>query len=125
MIHLKRKDLFSWSVSRGAGGGGHEEREAHLSSSSLLPALLHLWGLGLSTSACLISLVLIKTCFKLLVNKTEHRYECVIKRREKRNLLLSCVFSVLSFYSIQCLHQHLLHPLWSLQKNYNLTTELN
>lgn len=35
---------------------------------------------GLSPSACLIPLVLINTCFKLLVNKTEHRYECVIKR---------------------------------------------
>lgn len=37
---------------------------------------------GLSPSACLIPLVVINTCFKLLVNKTEHRYECVIKRRE-------------------------------------------
>lgn len=27
MINLKRKDLFSWSVSGGAGGGGHGERE--------------------------------------------------------------------------------------------------
>lgn len=35
---------------------------------------------GLSSSACLIPLVRINTCFKLLVNKTEHRYECVIKR---------------------------------------------
>lgn len=46
---------------------------------------------GLSSSACLIPLVLINTCFKLLVNKTEHRYECVIKRW-KNGLCLIVVF---------------------------------
>lgn len=43
----------------------------------------HLWSLqymDFSSSACLIPLVFINTSFKLLVNKTEHRYECVIKR---------------------------------------------
>lgn len=52
---------------------------------------------GLSSSACLIPLVRINTCFKLLVNKTEHRYECVIKRWENgcRRLLVVfvCLFS--------------------------------
>lgn len=121
MIHLKRKDLFSWSVSGVAGGGGHGEREAHLSGSALLPALLHLWRLGLSTSACLISLVLIKTCFKLLVNKTEHRY-VLLKDEKPEPASVLCFLCCL--LTIQCLQQCLLHPLWSLQKNYNLTTEL-
>lgn len=42
---------------------------------------------------CLVPLVLINTCFELLVNKTEHRYECVIKRWEdgSSGLLVVCV----------------------------------
>lgn len=47
---------------------------------------------GLSSSACLIPLVRINTCFKLLVNKTEHRYECVIKRWENGRCRLLVVF---------------------------------
>ncbi len=49
------------------------------SSSFLQMAPLVFTVYGLSPFACLIPLVFINTRFKLLVNKTEHRYECVIK----------------------------------------------
>lgn len=51
---------------------------------------------GLSSSACLIPLVFINTCFELLVNKTEHRYECVIKRWENGLCWLQVVFVFMS-----------------------------
>lgn len=44
----------------------------------------------------LIPLVIINTCFKLLVNKTEHRYECVIKRWENGHCLLDYLQSTSS-----------------------------
>ena len=91
MIYLKRKDLFSLPD---AGGGGEKGKVARLYV-SFHPLPSWPWQYGLSTSACLISLVLINTCFKLLVNKTEHRYECVIKRWEKRipSLSSDCICS--------------------------------
>lgn len=57
---------------------------------------------GLSSSACLIPLVRIDTCFKLLVNKTEHRYECVIKRWENGRCRLLVVFVCLYRKNIRC-----------------------
>lgn len=74
-------DVSGWDSGRSAGSSPSRWKHEKASSfHQVAPVVFTVYGL--SFSACLIPLVSINTCFKLLVNKTEHRYECVIKRWE-------------------------------------------